>query len=141
MHIHPLCAAICTMTPAKELVIHLINLVTATGFLFLAASRDATLLYLSQFDCMPVHTSRLTGQNWIDELWDGHDRQFYNEIGLHKHVFAKLVSVLERDAGIIHTRHVLIEEQVTIFLHYTHWGLSNRALQEWFQRSVDTITK
>ena len=141
MHIHPLCAVICAMTPAEELVIHLINLVATAGFLFLAASRDATLLYSSRFDRMPVHTSRLMGQDWIDELWDGHDRRFYNEIGLHKHVFAKLVSVLERDAGIIHTRHVSIEEQVAIFLHYAHQGLSNRALQERFQRSMDTITK
>ena len=29
--------------------------------LFLAASRDTTLLYLSCFDHVPVHTSRLTG--------------------------------------------------------------------------------
>ena len=129
------------MTPAEKLVIHLINLVATAGFLFLAASRDATLLYLSRFNCVPVHTSRLTGQNWIDELWDGHDRRFYNEIGLRKHVFVKLVSVLERDAGIIHTQHVSIEEQVAIFLHYAHRGLSNRALQEQFQRSTDTITK
>ena len=141
MRIHPLCTVICMMTPAEKLVIHLINLVATAGFLFLAASRDATLLYLSRFNCVPVHTSRLTGQNWIDELWDGHDRRFYNEIGLRKHVFVKLVSVLERDAGIIHTQHVSIEEQVAIFLHYAHRGLSNRALQEQFQRSTDTITK
>ena len=74
MHIHPLCTVICAMTPAEELVIHLINLMAAAGFLFLATSRDVTLLYSSWFNHMPVHTSRLTGQNWIDKLWDGHDR-------------------------------------------------------------------
>ena len=117
------------------------NLVASAGFLFLVASREATLLYSSCFNRVPVHTSRLTGQNWIDELRDGHDRRFYNEIGLRKHVFTRLVSVLERDTGIVQTQHVLADEQVAIFLHYVHRGLSNRALQERFQRSADTITK
>ena len=129
------------MTPTEEGVIHLMNLVASASFLFLVASREATLLYSSRFNRVPVHTSRLTGQNWIDELRDRHDRQFYNEIGLHKHVFTRLVSVLERDADIVQTRHVSADEQVAIFLHYVHRGLSNRALQERFQRSADTITK
>jgi hypothetical protein len=32
------------MTPAEELVIHLINLAAAARFIFLTAARDATLL-------------------------------------------------------------------------------------------------
>jgi hypothetical protein len=129
------------MTPAEQFVIQLINLVAAAGFLFLSTTRDATLLYSTRFDRVPVHTSRLSGQQWIDELINGHERRFHNEIGLRKHVFTRLVSILEKDAGIVHTRHVSAEEQVAIFLHYVHRGLSNRALQERFQRSADTITK
>jgi hypothetical protein len=56
------------MAPAEELVIHLVNLVSAAGFLFLATTRDATLLYSTQFNCMPEHTSQLSGQQWIDKL-------------------------------------------------------------------------
>ena len=52
----------------------------------------------SRFDCVPVHTSCLSGQQWLEELVTGHDCRFYNEIGLHKHVFWKLVLVLGRDA-------------------------------------------
>ena len=127
--------------PAEELLLHLLNLVAAAGFLFLATSRDAALLYSTRFNCVPVHTSRLSGQQWLDELIDGHNRRFHNEMGIRKHVFMRLVRMLRRDTGLVDTRHVLAEEQLAIFLHYVHWGLSNRALQERFQRSADTITK
>ena len=129
------------MTPAEELVLHLVNLLAAASFLFLAASRDAILLYSTRFNRVPVHTSWLSGQQWIDELVNGHDRRFHNELGLRKHTFNKLIRVLGRDAGLVDTRHVSAEEQLAIFLHYAHRGLSNRALQERFQRSADTVTK
>ena len=129
------------MTPTEELLLHLVNLVAAASFLFLAASRDAALLYSTRFDRTPVHTSRLSGQQWLDELANGHPQRFYNEMGLRKHVFKKLIRVLGTDAGLVDTRHVSAEEQLAIFLHYVHRGLSNRALQERFQRSADTITK
>ena len=129
------------MTPAEELVLHLVNLLAAASFLFLAASRDVILLYSTRFNRVPVHTSWLLGQQWIDELVNGHDRRFHNELGLHKHTFNKLIRVLGRDAGLVDTRHVSAEEQLAIFLHYAHRGLSNRALQECFQRSADTVTK
>lgn len=128
------------MTPA-ELILHMVNAVAMTGYLFLAATSETALLYSARFDCMPVHTSRLSGQQWLDELLGGHDRRFYNEMGLRKHVFRKLVLVLGKDAGLADTRHVSAEEQLAIFLHYVHRGLSNRALQERFQRSADTVTK
>ena len=127
--------------PAEELLLHLLNLVAAASFLFLATSRDAALLYSTRFNCVPVHTSQLLGQQWLDELIDGHNQRFHNEMGIRKHVFMRLVRVLRRDTGLVDTQHVLAEEQLAIFLHYVHQGLSNRALQECFQRSADTITK
>ena len=127
--------------PAEELLLHLLNLVAVAGFLFLATSRDAALLYSTRFNHVPVHTSRLSGQQWLDELIDGHNRRFHNEMGIRKHVFMRLVHMLRRDTGLVDTRHVLAEEQLVIFLHYVHRGLSNRALQERFQRSADTIMK
>ena len=122
-------------------MIHMINLVSAVGLLFLAVSSDVTLQYATQFNCVPVHTSQLSSQQWVDKLLGGHDRRFQNEMGLCKHIFTRLVSVLGKDDGVIHTQHVLAKVQVAIFLHYAHQGLSNCALQEWFQWSEDTITK
>jgi hypothetical protein len=56
-------------------------------------------------------------------------------------VFIQLLAVLKRDAGVRSTRYVSAEEQLGTFLHYVHRGLPNRALQERFQRSGDTISK
>lgn len=147
MHIHRLshrypAISGCRMTPSNLIVLCMINLVAVAGFLvLLSASFDATMHYLARFNRIPVHTSRLSGQMWLDELVNGHPRRFYNEIGLCKHVFEKLIEILKQDAGLVNTQHVLAEEQLAIFLHYVHRGLSNCALQERFQRSADTITK
>ena len=129
------------MTPTEELLLHLVNLVAMASFLFLAASRDAALLYLTRFNCTPVHTSRLSGQQWLNELVHGHPQRFYNEMGLRKHIFKKLIRILGTNVGLVDTQHVSAKEQLAVFLHYIHRGLSNRVLQECFQRSADTITK
>ena len=101
----------------------------------------ALLWYGSRFIKTPQHTSVLSGQLWLDELLSGHDGRFYNEIGMNKFVFRRLLTTLERDAGLHGTRHVSAGEQTAIFLHYVRRGLSNRALQERFQCSGDTIMK
>ena len=89
------------------------------------------------------HTSILSGQLWAEELLHGHDGWFYNELGLNKFVFCHLLTMLKTNTGLCATWmwHVSLAEQVAIFLHYMHRGLSNRALQERFQHSRDTIMK
>jgi len=109
--------------------------------IILLAVRDCILLYTSRFDKVPQHTSILSGQNWIDKLKAGHDGWFHNEMGVCKHVFWALLSVLWKEVGLHDTRHISSEEQLAIFLHYAHRGLSNQALQERFQRSLDIISK
>lgn len=76
----------------------------------------------------------------MDELIAGHDGQFYNKMGMHKHVFWSLLFVLQEDAGLHKTRHISCEEQLEIFLHYVHRGLPIQALKVQFQRSGDTIS-
>jgi hypothetical protein len=117
------------------------QVVISATILILIAARQCVLLYCSRFDKVPQHTSVLSGQGWFNELSAGHDGRFYNEFGMHKHVFRSLLSALRRDANLHDTRHVSSEEQLAVFLHYAHRGLSNRALQERFQRSPDTISK
>jgi hypothetical protein len=99
------------------------------------------LLYGARFDKTLQHTSVLTGQLWIEELLCGHDGRFYNELGMNKFVFHRLITILEADSGLHATRHISAAEQLAIFLHYVRRGLSNRALQERFQHSGDTIMK
>ena len=101
----------------------------------------AMLWYSSRFVKTPQHTSILSGQHWLDELLGGHDEHFHNEIRMQKFIFWRLLTTLETCAGLRGTQHVLAAEQVAIFLHFVRRGLSNRALQEWFQHSGDTIMK
>ena len=101
----------------------------------------AMLWYSSRFVKIPQHTSILSGQHWLDELLGGHDGRFHNEIGMQKFVFRRLLTTLEMCTGLRGTQHVSAAEQVAIFLHFVCRGLSNRALQERFQRSGDTIMK
>jgi hypothetical protein len=97
------------------------------------------LWYGSQFIKSPQHTSVLSGQLWLDKLLGGHDGHFHNEIGMQQFVFQRLLTMLETDMGLQGTQHVSAAEQAAIFLHYVCRGLSNRALQEQFQHSGDTI--
>ncbi|KAI9431663.1 hypothetical protein H4582DRAFT_1790942, partial [Lactarius indigo] len=73
--------------------------------------------YSARFNKQPVHTSALSGQQWLDELLAGHDGRFHNELGMNKFVFRRLLLVLEADAGLHGTRHVHAAEQLAIFLH------------------------
>ena len=57
------------------------------------AAANATLSYVSCFEKTPQHTSRLSGQQWIEELIAGHDTRFYNKLGMQKFVFRSYVMV------------------------------------------------
>ncbi|KAH9008043.1 hypothetical protein EDB83DRAFT_2173921, partial [Lactarius deliciosus] len=50
--------------------------------------------------------SMLSGEQWIQELLTGHDRQFYNKLGMQKFVFRELLWTLKTDAGLLGTQHV-----------------------------------
>jgi hypothetical protein len=113
------------------------------GFLVILFASGAAVsgAVASRFDKTPQHTSKLTGQQWMEELLEGHDRQFRNQMGMEKHVFRQLIKVLQVKAGLGDTKHVTIEEQLGIFLHMAVTGNSNRKMQERFQQSGDTISK
>jgi len=111
------------------------------GTAVIMAGYASALAYASRFEKVAQHTSALRGQQWVNELQGGHPERFKNEIGMGKHVFNKLLEVLEENGGLKDTRYVSAEEQLAIFLHFAHRASSNRALQERFQRSGDTISK
>jgi len=90
---------------------------------------------------VPMHTSKLRGQDWVEELLHGHDGRFYNQMGMHKHVFKQLLRELQWKVDLDSSKYITIEEQVAIFLYVAVTGQSNRKVQERFQRSGDTISK
>ncbi|KAH7919767.1 hypothetical protein BV22DRAFT_990648, partial [Leucogyrophana mollusca] len=64
-----------------------------------------------------MHTSVLTGRQWLDELLTGHPKHFYNIMGIERFVFCKLSRELQLKAGLCGTKHVTADEQLAIFLH------------------------
>lgn len=92
------------------------------------------------YDKIPYHTSSLSGSAWVLELLHGHPERIRCELGVHKHVFRFLVSYLQT-IGVRHSRGVMLEEQLAIFLYRCVTGLSIRHVAERFQRSNGTISK
>ena len=125
----------------NTLLSQILKVAVTSSMTVLLAGAAASTSYASRFDKSCQHTSKLTGQNWFDELLNGHSGRFYNQFGMHKHVFSALVKVLQSWTAFADTKHVSAEEQLAIFLHFARRAESNRALQERFQRSPDTITK
>src|SRR3984885_3735372 len=78
---------------------------------------SATLVYgTPHFDRIPYHTSALTGAGWVKELMEGHPERIHCELGVHVHVFKLLVAYLHI-IGTKHSRSVMLEEQLAIFLY------------------------
>jgi hypothetical protein len=98
-------------------------------------------LQLDLADPIPMHTSVLTGQAWLDELITGHHRRFREALGMAKHVFLQLSIELQMFHGLRPSKFVSANEKLAIFLHMARTGSSTRMLQEQFQRSGDTISK
>ena len=90
-------------------------------------------------DPIPYHTSILSGAGWIVELLNGHPERIRTELGVHKHVFKALVQELKEN-NYTHSKHVMLEEKLGIFLYTCVTGLSIRHVGERFQRANSTIS-
>ena len=90
-------------------------------------------------DPIPYHTSILSGAGWIVELLNGHPERIHTELGVHKHVFKALVQELKEN-NYMHSKHVMLEEKLRIFLYTCVTGLSIRHVEECFQRANSTIS-
>lgn len=93
------------------------------------------------FNKTPMHTSMLTGEGRMKELFEGHPGTFYNEFGMSKHVFIRLVQELHQYTPFNDSKHVFMTEQLGIFLWMCRRGASVRDTMYHFQHSPDTIHK
>lgn len=89
----------------------------------------------------PRNDSKLSGSEWNHEILNGHGGRFRSAFGLSKHVFNRLLQILQSKAGLKDSKHLSVEEQLGIFLYIATTGLSIQKAQERIQRSVDTIHK
>ena len=107
----------------------------------LATVRWALLYYSIPFyNKTPYHTCPFTGLHWVDDLMGGHPEHIHHELGVHLHVFLRLLNILGK-MGYSDSQHIMLREQVAIFLYACRTGLSTHFLGERFQHSSDTISK
>jgi hypothetical protein len=88
----------------------------------------------------PYHTSVLFGAAWVNELLTGHPERIRNELGIYRGTFTVLIKAMQR-AGVWSSRHVSIEEQLSIFLYTAVTEMTCTHVGEHFQRSSSMITK
>ncbi|KAF7366907.1 Transposon en spm sub-class [Mycena sanguinolenta] len=74
-------------------------------------------------DPIPYHTSILSGQGWVDELYNGHPNRINTEFGVRRHIFNILIAEL-RWLGYGQSRYVSLEEKLGDIPLYVHlWNL------------------
>jgi len=126
-----------TSSDSADTEYQLINIAT----IFLSLVMTLAVSYArTLYEKIPYHTSALTGEMWVLELINGHPERIRNELGVHKHVFLSLCSDLRR-YGHQDSKHVMLEEQLAIFLYTCVTGLSIRHVSERFQRTTETTSR
>ncbi|EJD33245.1 hypothetical protein AURDEDRAFT_24895, partial [Auricularia subglabra TFB-10046 SS5] len=71
----------------------------------------------SAYWSQPYHNSRFTGQDWVNELMNGHPERIRNELGMRLHVFVTLLVELRAMGYGDSQKGVRLEEQLAIFLY------------------------
>jgi hypothetical protein len=97
------------------------------------------IYYASNFVKTPQHTSKLRGQEWMEELLEGHPARIKDNLGTTQDGFQYIKELLVRKGGLDHTRYMTTAEQLGIFLYAVVSDLLIRKLCERFQRSKETI--
>lgn len=109
-----------------------------------AAAAAAQFYHDQHFTSIPFNTLALTGQQWVEELLEGHPERMHENLGVRPHVFHRLCqSLCELSGLLVHdTRWVDIEEQVAICLYFgsTNLGICKIASGR-FNCSKDTVAK
>jgi len=113
----------------------------AAGIFVNTAIAGALTIIELLYNKMPYHTSVLTGADWVRELLAGHDRRIQSELGVHKEIFQELLVSLTHSGGIGPSKHVALEEKLTIFLYICVTGITFGHAGEHFQCATDTISK
>lgn len=90
----------------------------------------------------PCGTSSHTSYKSVIEILNGHEDRCHQQFMMKKHIFQKLLVVLEQQYN--HSskaRHMPLEKALAIFLTTLGHGFSNRMVQERFQHSSKTVSR
>ena len=89
----------------------------------------------------PMHTSRLPGGLYVNEILTGHESLCKRQFRMEVDIFHALVQKLREKKLLGDSREVSLEEKVAIFLYAVAKNASNRTLQDRFQHSPETISR
>lgn len=97
--------------------------------------------YMNKILCRML---RLTGEQWVQDVLNGHPRRCQEQIRMSASVFLSLEKWIGAHTEIRNSRHhkgISIMQKLVIFLWITGHGASNRDAQERFQHSGQTISR
>ena len=91
------------------------NLLLAVSASF-AGAATAITYYGNNFEKNAQHTSRLSGQQWMEELLEGHHRRMKDNLGISAEGFSYLRGLLIEKVGLKSTRYMSATEQLNMLL-------------------------
>ncbi|KAI0508208.1 hypothetical protein KFK09_014343 [Dendrobium nobile] len=89
----------------------------------------------------PMFTRCYTGEQYVVDLLSGHLLRAYNSFRLSADAFHQLRELLESRSLLTHTKNILVQEQLAIFLRGIAHAHSYRQLCEFFQHSLETVSR
>jgi hypothetical protein len=88
----------------------------------------------------PRSTS-LPGSIYLSELLESSPHRIYDVLRMQKHTFYKLCDWLEVNTSLEPSKHMLVQEQIAMFLWTINYSASNRQVMERFQHSGETVSR
>ncbi|XP_024636687.1 protein ALP1-like isoform X1 [Medicago truncatula] len=89
----------------------------------------------------PCMTSLQRGQDWMNEILNGHPVRCMNAFRMDPTLFKQLCEDLQSKYGLQPSKRMTVEEKVGIFVYTLAMGASNRDVRERFQHSGETISR
>ncbi|KAL0548927.1 hypothetical protein IC582_013404 [Cucumis melo] len=86
-------------------------------------------------------TSSHTNYKFVMEILNGHEDRCHQQFRMEKHIFQKLLVVLEQQYNFSKAKRIHLEEALAMFLIILGHGFSNRMVQERFQHSGETVSR
>ena len=99
-------------------------------------------LYMRKSSLNPRYIMNFyTNREKIYKLVYTSDKACVAELRMNRHTFTKLCSMLQNLGGLKHTKNMLIDEQVAMFLHILAHHVKNRTIIDRFNRSAESISR
>ncbi|KAL0545145.1 hypothetical protein IC582_020291 [Cucumis melo] len=89
----------------------------------------------------PCRKSSHTGYKFVMEILNSHEDRCHQQFRMEKHIFQKLLVVLEQQYNFTKAKRMPLEEALAMFLITLGHGFSNRMVQERFQHSGETVSR